>query len=72
MPIELREITQGQLSRLERAQAVTRDQIDLAIDLVQVKFNGVSADNHLLLVAAVTQALATNYLAETVQTKALN
>lgn len=66
MLIELREPTTTQLTRLSKAQAVTREQIDLAFDLVKVKFKNLDDEQFFGMVASVAQTLATNYLAEVI------
>ncbi|MCR8956309.1 hypothetical protein M0765_000755 [Variovorax sp. S2] len=64
MPIELREPVGGQLSALARAQAITKEQLDLAKDLVATQLPGVKAADQINAALKVAQVLATNYLAE--------
>lgn len=70
MPIEPIPMNAFQKSILARAQAVTREQLDLAKDLVTTSLGGaMTADEQRGFAIQLAQALATNYLAETLNSK---
>lgn len=71
MPIEPIETNTFQRSILARAHAVTREQLDLAKDLVAASLGGAGPEAHRQLVAQVAQALSANYLAEMINAKQL-
>ena len=64
MPSDNVELSPGQMTRLGRADALTRDQLTRARAIVSSSFNGVSPEYTMELTGQVLVALATNYLAE--------
>jgi hypothetical protein len=70
MPIEPIPMNAFQNTMLTRAQAVTREQLDLAKELVATSLGAsMPADEQRRFALQLTQALATNYLAETLNSK---
>lgn len=70
MPIKPVEATGMQLGRLAKAQAITVEQVDLAMDIVATKFRGIDPDTQVMAAVGVLQALATNYAAQVDASKA--
>ncbi|WP_431273833.1 hypothetical protein ACQ858_17090 [Variovorax ureilyticus] len=69
MPIDQNKTNAFQKSMLTRAQAVTREQLNVASDLVKELGDLESSEERHRLVLQVAQVLSTNYLAETMNSK---
>ncbi|MRW82921.1 hypothetical protein GJ698_02300 [Pseudoduganella sp. FT26W] len=63
MTIEPKPLTGGQESLLARAHATTLEQIDIAKQIVEEQFKFSTGDARNSAVIALTDVLATNYLA---------
>ncbi|SEA12951.1 hypothetical protein [Variovorax sp. YR216] len=68
MSTEPNKMNPFQKSMLARAHAITLEQLDLAKDIAST-FAGASTHEQRELAAQLVQALATNYLAETLNSK---
>lgn len=71
MAIEERELTGNQALRIAKAKAVTAAQLEVASSLVLEQFPHLNDEQSAQLTGAVVQAMASNYLAETLHSKAV-
>lgn len=63
MTIQAREITSTQTARLEKARTLTEEQIEMAYEIAGQRLGKDGRQATPELIAAIIQALATNYLA---------